>query len=153
MPASFSCFLDFSWKKIKFVTKRYCFNCFRGCLRICFHTGVIWLRSSKNVITVLHVNTEVKSHAAVFLRLSFKGCLNVSKVKFTPTWKFKAAWNFFRSDVRFTAAWNGFSSEAAVRRCFVNKTFLKLSQSSREKTCAQACNFIKKETLAQMFYC
>ena len=38
------------------------------------------------------------------------------------------------------------------------KLFLKISQNSQENTCArfspvpQACNFIKKEALVQMFY-
>ena len=31
--------------------------------------------------------------------------------------------------------------------------FLEISQNSQENTCAQACNFIKKETLAQVFSC
>ena len=41
--------------------------------------------------------------------------------------------------------------------------FLKISQNSQENTCAracfliklqtEACNFVKKETLAQVFYC
>ena len=47
--------------------------------------------------------------------------------------------------------------EAVVRRCFVKKVFLEISQNSQENTCARvsfftkACNFIKKETLAQVF--
>ena len=45
--------------------------------------------------------------------------------------------------------------EVVVRRCSVEKIFLKISQNSKESTCArisrpQACNFIKKETLAQV---
>ena len=53
--------------------------------------------------------------------------------------------------------------EAVVRRCFVKKVFLKIPQNSQENTCARdsfliklqalACNFIKKETLAQVFSC
>ena len=47
------------------------------------------------------------------------------------------------------------------RGCSVKKVLLKISQSSQENTCArvsfliklQACNFIKKETLAQVFSC
>ena len=51
--------------------------------------------------------------------------------------------------------------EAVVQRCFVKKVFLEISQSSQEDPCArasfliklqaEACNFIKKETLAQIF--
>ena len=51
--------------------------------------------------------------------------------------------------------------EAVTSRCSVKKVFLKISQNSQENTCvnvpfslkleAQACNFIKKETLAQVF--
>ena len=64
--------------------------------------------------------------------------------------------------------------EAAVQRCSVKKVFLEISQNSQENTCAKisfliklqalglrpttllkkrACNFIKKETLAQVFSC
>ena len=49
------------------------------------------------------------------------------------------------------------------RRCSIKKVFLKISQNSQEKTCAKvslliklqasACNYIKKETPAQMFSC
>ena len=41
--------------------------------------------------------------------------------------------------------------------CSVKKVFLEVSQISQENTCprvcAQACNVIKKETLAQVFSC
>ena len=51
--------------------------------------------------------------------------------------------------------------EAVVQRCSVKKMFLEVSQNSQENTCArvsfliklqtEACNFIKKETLTQVF--
>ena len=53
-------------------------------------------------------------------------------------------------------------TEAVDQRCSVRKVFLEISQNSRKNTCArvsfliklsQACNFIKKETLAQVFFC
>ena len=49
--------------------------------------------------------------------------------------------------------------EAVVQRCSVKKVFLKISQNSQENPCARvslliklqlACNFIKKEALAQV---
>ena len=52
--------------------------------------------------------------------------------------------------------------EAAVPRCSVEKVFLEISQNSQESSCARvffnrvtglACNFITKETLAQVFSC
>ena len=53
-------------------------------------------------------------------------------------------------------------SEAVTRRCSVKKV-LEISQNSQENTCVrvsflkscrpQACNFIKKETLPQVFSC
>ena len=53
--------------------------------------------------------------------------------------------------------------EAVVQRCSVKKVFLKISQNSQENTCArvscsincrpQAYNFVKKETLGQVFSC
>ena len=57
-------------------------------------------------------------------------------------------------------AWYGtfsdFMAEAVPRRCSVKKMFLQISQNSQENTCTiepQVCNFIKKETLAQVFSC
>ena len=51
--------------------------------------------------------------------------------------------------------------EAATGGVLLKKVFLKISQNSYENTCARlsfliqkdACNFIKKETLAQVFSC
>ena len=64
--------------------------------------------------------------------------------------------------------------EAVAQRCSVKKVFLEVSQNSQENTCAsvssliklqgarvsfliklqaKACNFIKKETLTQVFSC
>ena len=53
------------------------------------------------------------------------------------------------------------SSEAVGQRCSVKKMFLKISENSQENTCAkvsfsvksqaQACNFIKKEAVTQVF--
>ena len=51
------------------------------------------------------------------------------------------------------------AAEAVVQRCSVEKVFLEISQNLQESTCARAsflikaCNFIKKETLAQVFSC
>ena len=54
-------------------------------------------------------------------------------------------------------------SESVGQRCSVKNVFLKISQNSQENTCdrvslllklqSSACNFIKKETLAQVFSC
>ena len=54
-------------------------------------------------------------------------------------------------------------AEAVVQRCSVKKVFSEISKNSHENTCArdsflitlqaQACNFIKKEFLAQVFSC
>ena len=54
-------------------------------------------------------------------------------------------------------------SEPVTRRCSVKKVFLEISQNSQENTCARVSffkktllknsNFIKKETLAQVFSC
>ena len=57
---------------------------------------------------------------------------------------------------------NTLLTEAVVRRCSVKKVFLEMSQNSQKHTCARvsfliklqaSCNFIKKETLAQVFSC
>ena len=55
---------------------------------------------------------------------------------------------------------------SSQRKYSVKKIFLEISQNSQENTCArvsffnkvtdlrpQACNLVKKETLAQVFYC
>ena len=44
-------------------------------------------------------------------------------------------------------------SAEAVTRSYLKKVFLEISQNSLESTCALACNFIKKETLTQVFSC
>ena len=45
-------------------------------------------------------------------------------------------------------------TEAVVHRGSVKNVFLKISQNSQENICARFCfNFIKKETLAQLFPC
>ena len=50
-------------------------------------------------------------------------------------------------------------NRSSHRRCSVRKMFLEMSQNSQENTCARvsflikACNFIKKEALAQVFSC
>ena len=50
-------------------------------------------------------------------------------------------------------------TEAVVRRCSVKKVLLKISQNSQENSCARVSflnfikNFIKKETLVQVFSC
>ena len=52
-------------------------------------------------------------------------------------------------------------TEAATRGVPLKKMFLEISQNSQENNCArvssliklQACSFIKKETLAQVFSC
>ena len=56
-----------------------------------------------------------------------------------------------------------FSNQKQPPKVFYKKVFLKFSQNSQENTCARAsflmklqasaCNFIKKETLAQAFSC
>ena len=43
-------------------------------------------------------------------------------------------------------------SEAVARNCSVRKVFLKISQNSKTPV-PYACNFIKKETLAEVFSC
>ena len=57
--------------------------------------------------------------------------------------------------------WTKLLAEAATRGVLQQKLFLEMSQNSQENTCArvsfliqlQACNFIKKETLAQVISC
>ena len=47
-----------------------------------------------------------------------------------------------------------FSLEAVIGRCSVKKMFLEIWQNSQENTCRpEPYNFVKKETLAQVFFC
>ena len=64
---------------------------------------------------------------------------------------------------KFETQVNVFDAEAVARRCSVKKVFLEISQNSQENTCARdyfliklqakAWNFIKKESLTQVFSC
>ena len=66
-----------------------------------------------------------------------------------------------KSSGRYTFFMN--STEAVAQRCSVKKLFLEISQNSYQNTCvrisfliklqASTCNFIKKESLAQVFPC
>ena len=59
----------------------------------------------------------------------------------------------------FTSKKVFYKRKAVAQTCSVKKVFLEISQNSQENTCARvsfliaACNFIKKETLAQVFPC
>ena len=56
---------------------------------------------------------------------------------------------------------NFFSFRSSQQRCSAKKVFLKVSQKSKQNTCArasflikfQAASFIKKDTLTQVFSC
>ena len=60
--------------------------------------------------------------------------------------------------LRFSC-WHQRCLEAVTQRCSVKEVFLEISQNSQENTCARVSfwikffNFIKKETLAQVFSC
>ena len=70
---------------------------------------------------------------------------------------------YFRCLSRFFSISNFWKPEAVARRCFLKRGFLEVLQNSLENTCARvpfliklkadARNFIKKEALAQVFYC
>ena len=63
--------------------------------------------------------------------------------------------------IRKHLRWDFVDPEAVVRRCSVKKVFLESLPNSQENSCvrvsflinlqAEACNFIKKETLAHVF--
>ena len=63
---------------------------------------------------------------------------------------------------RFSVWYKQWIIEAVAQRCSVKMVFLEIPQNSQKNTCArvsfliklqEACNFIKKETLAQGFSC
>ena len=59
----------------------------------------------------------------------------------------------------FLVGFSSFLLSDYYQRCSVKKVFLEILQNSQENTCAtlliklQPCNFIKKESLAQVFSC
>ena len=68
--------------------------------------------------------------------------------------------NFSLVNVKFIRIFAGcFYTEALIQRCSVKKLLIEISQNSQENTCARVsfliktCNFIKKESLAQVFSC
>ena len=73
----------------------------------------------------------------------------------------KRTWSWLQTNVKnvLLAGIALINSEAVVRRCSVKKAvFLKVLQNSWENICVGvshtgACNFIKKETTAQVFSC
>ena len=60
--------------------------------------------------------------------------------------------SYFLNHLTQTALFSVFS-EANSQRCSVKNVFLKISQNLQENTWPRTCNFIKKETLAQVFSC
>ena len=50
-----------------------------------------------------------------------------------------------------TAMFERWTFRSSHRRCSVKTMFLKILQNSEENTFARVCNFIKKDTLAQVF--
>ena len=60
--------------------------------------------------------------------------------------------SYFLNHLTQTALFSVFS-EANSQRCSLKNVFLKISQNLQENTWPRTCNFIKKETLAQVFSC
>ena len=63
----------------------------------------------------------------------------------SDTFSFSNTWTSYFSSKSFS-----FGLEAATRGVLWNKVFLEISQNSQENR-PEACNFIKKETLTQVF--
>ena len=61
---------------------------------------------------------------------------------------------FRSSHWKYSIKNNVFTQNSEKFTCVLQKkVILKISQNSRENTRAEACNFIKKETLAHVFSC
>ena len=90
-------------------------------------------------------------------------CFCFIKVPFAKLWSEECSYGTISKNAG--AAVRKCSSEAVAQRCYVKNVFLKISQNSQENTRARvsilikllapasACNFIKKETVAQVFSC
>ena len=74
-------------------------------------------------------------------------------------WFYDVFWGYKKTPV----VWNRLSNQvlieiavamdAVVQGCSVKDVFFKNSQNLQGNTCAEACNFIKKETMTQLFSC
>ena len=86
--------------------------------------------------------------ASAFLQIYFPRNLLVRQVLRTPVFFNGKCLTFF---CQFISLLKNIHYRSSHQRCSVKKMFLKISQNSPENTCA--CNFITKETLAQVFFC
>ena len=88
----------------------------------------------------------------------------LSLLKYQKTIGHKTFFFFFIGVlILISCSWIPPPAEAVARRCSVKKVFLEILQNSQENISARvsfliklqssACSFIRKETLAQMFYC
>ena len=62
-------------------------------------------------------------------------------------------WQSDRDNLVLKRNWNVISAEAVVRRCSIKKVFLKILLNSQETPVPEPCNFIQKETMAQVIFC
>ena len=104
----------------------------------------------------------------LFNFFSFSG--NVKKFFFAPKWIRNAStlwlenWAECRNKLYLSHTTKVLAElETVAQRCSVKKVFLEISQNLQENTCASisfliklqvsTCNFVKKETLSQVFFC
>ena len=93
------------WKKQPFI---FCLSAESPFPSVPFH---MWQRNVKKWIDCVNIWKRTEAAKLLFQEiLVLRGCLQVSKVKFTPAWDFKAACNFFR-----------LHAEATIRRRSVKK--------------------------------
>ena len=62
-------------------------------------------------------------------------------------------WHSDRDNLVLKRNGNVISAEAVVRRFSIKKVFLEILLNSQETPVPEPCNFIKKETMAQVFFC
>ena len=109
-------------------------------------SALLWIFQRKILIAVIFFNTTelsaLISNKVCYVNGSFKACM--------PKW---LLFQRFHAD----------ECRTSHRKCSVKKVFLEISQNSQENSCAivsfliklqaSPSNFIKKETLAQVFSC
>ena len=76
----------------------------------------------------------------------YKCCLSLARTPF-------ALFNFWFKVLFWSLKSKCLSKKAVTKRCSMKKMFLEISQNSQETPVPPACNFIIKETLAQVFSC
>ena len=105
-----------------------------------------WQRFFPVNFAKFHRAPFLPEHLPWLLLREGKCCLSLARTPF-------ALFNFWFKVLLWSLKSNCLSKKAVTKRCSMKKMFLEVSQNSQETPVPPACNFIIKETLAQVFSC